>query len=139
MGGFTGITPLFRRRHFPPYRSPESSNPVSPQSTPSVSPPSGPQTPGTPGGLTIGRGGGGGSVSGVTTPAAARTKSLGKLEKDEWYAVDVDYSGGEKKKWAGVEYESAGGREVGRMVKGLWDERGWECLWVSLGFSSHHT
>jgi len=45
--------------------------------------------------------------------------------------VDVDYSGGEKKKWAGREYEAKGGKEVGRMVKGLWDERGWECLWVS--------
>lgn len=132
LGGFTGITPLFRRRHFPPYRSPSSSNPASP----SLSPTSGPAGSAGAGGggvsLTIGRGGGGGGVSGATTPAAARTKSLGRLEKDEWYAVDVDYSGGEKKKWAGVEYESKGGREVGKMVRGLWDERGWECLWVSL-------
>lgn len=73
----------------------------------------------------------GAGVSGATTPAAGRTKSLGKLDKDEWYAVDVDCSGPEKRKWAGVEYESRGGKEVGRMVKGLWDERGWECLWVS--------
>jgi hypothetical protein len=60
-----------------------------------------------------------------------RTKNLGHLEPDEWYAVDVDYSGSEKRKWVGVGYESKGGSEVGKMVKGLWDERGWECLWVS--------
>ena len=61
-----------------------------------------------------------------------RTKSLGHLEGDEWFAVDCDYSGGERRRWAGVGYESEGGKEVGTMVKGLWDERGWECLWVSL-------
>ena len=44
--------------------------------------------------------------------------------------MDCDYSGGERRRWAGVGYESEGGKEVGKMVKGLWDERGWECLWV---------
>ena len=60
-----------------------------------------------------------------------RTKSLGHLEGDEWFAVDCDYSGPDRRRWAGVGYESQGGGEVGRMVRGLWDERGWECLLVS--------
>ncbi|EIW70968.1 hypothetical protein TREMEDRAFT_73151 [Tremella mesenterica DSM 1558] len=38
-------------------------------------------------------------------------------------------AGPEMRKWAGVTYESPGGKEVGNMVRGLWDERGWECLW----------
>jgi hypothetical protein len=63
--------------------------------------------------------------------AQAREKSIGKVEDHEWYATDVKYAGKEMRRWAGVEYESVGGREVGLMVKGLWDERGWECLWVS--------
>jgi hypothetical protein len=48
-----------------------------------------------------------------------------------WYGVDVEYGGREMRRWAGVAYESKGGKEVGRMVRGLWDERGWETLWVS--------
>ena len=99
------MTPLFRRRQYPTY-TPQSASP-------SPSPPD----------------------SGINTPNlhpnAGRTKNLGHLEQDEWYAVDCDYSGPEKRKWAGVGYECAGGGEVGRMVRGLWDERGWECLWVS--------
>ncbi len=54
---------------------------------------------------------------------------------EEWYAADVAYGGREMKKWAGVEYQSQGGEEVGKMVRSLWDERGWECLWV-LSFRS---
>ena len=38
------------------------------------------------------------------------------------------------RKWAGVTYQSEGGEEVGRMVRALWDERGWECLWVSTAY-----
>lgn len=50
---------------------------------------------------------------------------------NEAYAIDILHSGPEERRWAGVRYESEGGEEVGRMVRGLWDERGWECLWVS--------
>lgn len=57
--------------------------------------------------------------------------STGKLKKEEWYAADVAYGGPEMRKWAGLKYQSEGGEEVGKMVQGLWDERGWECLWVS--------
>lgn len=46
-----------------------------------------------------------------------------------WYAVDVEYAGAEVRKWAGVTYEAEGGHEVGNMVRGLWDERGWETIW----------
>ena len=63
--------------------------------------------------------------------SSGRAKFLGKLEQRDWYAADVAYAGREMSEWAGVEFESPGGREVGRMVKGLWDPRGWECLWVS--------
>ncbi|ORY30227.1 hypothetical protein BCR39DRAFT_530056 [Naematelia encephala] len=64
-----------------------------------------------------------------TTDSAGRAKFIKKLERHQWYSADVAYGGQEAKKWAGVEVESPGGKEVGRMVKGLWDERGWECLW----------
>jgi hypothetical protein len=104
LGGFSGVTPLFRRKAYPTY-TPQSASPSPPDSD-----------------------------SGINTPAGAgagRTKNLGHLEQDEWFAVDCDYSGSEKRKWAGVGYECNGGREVGRMVRGLWNERGWECLWVS--------
>ncbi|ODN85100.1 hypothetical protein L202_00923 [Cryptococcus amylolentus CBS 6039] len=46
----------------------------------------------------------------------------------DWYNTDVLHGGKELRRWAGVKYESRGGEEVGRMVRGLWDERGWECL-----------
>lgn len=59
------------------------------------------------------------------------TRTLGKLKKEESYSVDVEYGGTEMRKWAGKEYQSVGGEEVARMVRGLWDERGWECVWVS--------
>lgn len=47
-----------------------------------------------------------------------------------WYAVDVDYGGKELREWAGVQYQSHGGQEVGNMVKALWPEQGWETIWV---------
>ena len=62
--------------------------------------------------------------------SAGRAKFLGKLDQRDWYAADVAYAGKEMSEWAGVTYESRGGAEVGNMVKGLWDPRGWECLWV---------
>lgn len=46
-----------------------------------------------------------------------------------WYAVDLEYSGAELRRWAGVEFETPGGQKVGEMVRGLWDERGWETIW----------
>lgn len=111
LGGFTGVTPLFRRKNYPTFTpSPKISPPTSGTTSPDANP-----NPNLNVGAVLGR-----------------TKSLGHLEGDEWFAVDCDYSGGERRRWAGVGYESEGGREVGTMVKGLWDERGWECLWVSL-------
>ncbi|WVQ80115.1 hypothetical protein IAT38_002216 [Cryptococcus sp. DSM 104549] len=67
-------------------------------------------------------------LEGSLTPAG-RGKIETGVSKEEWYARDVKHAGTEMRKWAGVEYECAGGKEVGRMVRGLWDERGWECLW----------
>ncbi|EKC97378.1 cytoplasm protein [Trichosporon asahii var. asahii CBS 8904] len=46
-----------------------------------------------------------------------------------WYAVDLAYGGREMKRWAGVQFETPGGQKVGEMVRGLWDERGWETIW----------
>lgn len=57
-------------------------------------------------------------------------KNIGKLDGKSWYAADVAYAGAEMRRWAGVGYESKGGEEVGKMVRGLWDPKGWECLWV---------
>jgi len=68
-----------------------------------------------------------------TTDMVTRFKAIGTVKPRDWYAVDVAYAGAEMRKWAGVEYESAGGKQVGKMVKGLWDPRGWECLWVRFG------
>lgn len=65
--------------------------------------------------------------------SAGRAKFIGNLPGRDWYAADVAYAGGEMRRWAGVEYESKGGQEVGRMVRELWDPRGWECIWVSGG------
>jgi hypothetical protein len=59
------------------------------------------------------------------------TRTIPPKEKHEWYAVDCAFGGPEVRRWAGVTYESQGGGEVGKMVKSLWDERGWECVWVS--------
>ncbi|WVN87413.1 uncharacterized protein L203_102592 [Cryptococcus depauperatus CBS 7841] len=57
-------------------------------------------------------------------------RSLQTSAKDnDWYAIDVAHGGYEMQRWAGVQYESNGGTEVGKMIRGLWDERGWECLW----------
>ncbi|RXK39988.1 hypothetical protein M231_02783 [Tremella mesenterica] len=39
-------------------------------------------------------------------------------------------AGDDVKRWTGVQFECPGGHEVGRMVRSLWDERGWECLWL---------
>ncbi|KAK8870082.1 hypothetical protein IAR55_000652 [Kwoniella newhampshirensis] len=71
------------------------------------------------------------SNDGSATPAGAvgRGKYQVELPKTEWYARDVMHGGREMRQWAGAQYESEGGKEVGKMVKGLWDERGWECLW----------
>ena len=80
LGGFTGVTPLFRRKNYPTFTP-----------SPKVSPP----------------------TSGTTSPDAnsnpnlnvgavlGRTKSLGHLEGDEWFAVDCDYSGGERRRCMG--------------------------------------
>ena len=57
--------------------------------------------------------------------------ALGMLKDEEWYAADVAYGGREMRKWSKVEYQSVGGEQVASMVRGLWDERGWECVWVS--------
>lgn len=66
-----------------------------------------------------------------TKEMVSQTKLIGRLQERDWYAADVAYAGEEMRKWAGVTYESKGGQEVGKMVRGLWDPRGWECLWVS--------
>jgi hypothetical protein len=58
-------------------------------------------------------------------------KRIPPKEKHEWHSVDCNFGGAELRRWAGVEYQSQGGQEVGAMVRSLWDERGWECLWVS--------
>lgn len=58
-------------------------------------------------------------------------KRIPPKQKHEWHSVDCNFAGAELRRWAGVEYQSQGGQEVGAMVRSLWDERGWECLWVS--------
>ncbi|KAE8538175.1 hypothetical protein D1P53_005513 [Cryptococcus gattii VGV] len=78
------------------------------------------------------------SPAGSIAPASANQTSLGPgathpgphvPSAEGWYPLDLTYAGPSLRRWAGVTYESEGGHEVGRMVKGLWDERGWECLW----------
>jgi hypothetical protein len=54
------------------------------------------------------------------------------IKDEEWFDIDVSVGGDEMRSWAGVEYESEGGKEVGNMVRGLWDERGFETAWVNL-------
>ena len=60
-----------------------------------------------------------------------RQKYIGRIREKDWYAADIAYSGPEARRWAGVGYMAKGGQEIDKMVRGLWDERGWECLWVS--------
>ncbi|OCF40891.1 hypothetical protein I317_05341 [Kwoniella heveanensis CBS 569] len=55
--------------------------------------------------------------------------TLSEFGEQDWYAVDLKFGGPELQKWANRQYEAKGGQEVGKMVKALWDERGWECLW----------
>jgi hypothetical protein len=66
-----------------------------------------------------------------SSDSQARETPIGTVDKGEWYVTDVKFAGKEMRRWAGVKYESQGGQELGRMVRALWDERGWECLWVS--------
>ncbi|WVQ80946.1 hypothetical protein IAT38_003053 [Cryptococcus sp. DSM 104549] len=57
------------------------------------------------------------SVCGRRSPLSIPSSSIATL------------AGNDMRGWAGVQYEMCGGHEVGKMVKRLWDERGWECLW----------
>lgn len=52
----------------------------------------------------------------------------GPKPKAGWYVEDIKYAGEELRRWAGVEFEAKGAHEVSNMVRGLWDPRGWECL-----------
>ncbi|WVQ69614.1 uncharacterized protein L199_007834 [Kwoniella botswanensis] len=54
---------------------------------------------------------------------------LSDYQSDNWLAVDLMFGGKEMRDWAGKQYTSKGGQEVQKMVEGLWDVRGWECLW----------
>ncbi|WVQ77604.1 hypothetical protein IAR50_007292 [Cryptococcus sp. DSM 104548] len=99
LGGFTGVTPI----NFPATPPEFASLQAPPSSSSSGSVPA-----------ALGRG----AVDGAGDHVAS-----------DWYNTDVIHGGKELKKWAGVKYESRGGEEVGRMVRGLWDERGWECLY----------
>ncbi|ODO11228.1 hypothetical protein I350_00003 [Cryptococcus amylolentus CBS 6273] len=47
----------------------------------------------------------------------------------EWQYLDRIQGHSEMKRWYGVEHEAEGGHEIGAMVRSLWDERGWECVW----------
>ncbi|ODN73632.1 hypothetical protein L198_08283 [Cryptococcus wingfieldii CBS 7118] len=49
----------------------------------------------------------------------------------DWHHHDQLRGGTDIQKWYGVRYEAEGGHEVGSMVRALWDERGWECVWVA--------
>ena len=60
-------------------------------------------------------------------------KNLVDMPKEVWYDIDVAVGGAEMRQWDGREYETEGGGEVGGMVRGLWDERGWETIWVGRG------
>ncbi|WVQ77606.1 hypothetical protein IAR50_007294 [Cryptococcus sp. DSM 104548] len=48
-----------------------------------------------------------------------------------WYHHDQSKGSAEVQKWYGVQYEAEGGHEVASMVRDLWDERGWECVWFA--------
>jgi len=135
LGGFTGITPLRSFRIASPTSSSGLPSPPSEPAEP-VDPSAGPSS----------------SPSGTTAPAVvaeasalapeilftqdmvARQKYIGRIREKDWYAADIAYSGPEARRWAGVGYMAQGGQEIDKMVRGLWDERGWECLWVSLAF-----
>ena len=115
LGGFTGVTPL--RPYQPSHPAPPSdptNAPIPSHNCTDRNPTSTSPT-----------------LSNPSHDSQGRAKFIGKLEDRDWYAADVAYAGGDMRKWAGVEYESPGGKGIGRMVKGLWDPRGWECLWVS--------
>lgn len=130
LGGFTGVVPVLRDDESESEESDsdvdESANdlpaeiPFTPPSSAPVSPTTSamPRTP--PPALP------------ANNPAHAGRAGPESCGKGGWYAVDVQYGGREMRRWAGVNYESKGGREVGRMVRGLWDERGWETVWVSM-------
>lgn len=62
-------------------------------------------------------------------PGFVGTKFFPKLRPEDYYTADVHSGGRDLREWAGVEYESVGGSEVGGMVRGLWDPRGWETAW----------
>jgi len=106
---------------------------IAPPPTASIAPADKPVSPGAPGAPLSGREDDKGDPAAVpfTAEMVGRSKLIGKVKTEDWYAADVAYSGGEMRQWAGKEYECRGGEEVGKMVRGLWDPRGWECLWVS--------
>lgn len=64
-----------------------------------------------------------------TNDGPGRSGPADPHEEGGWYAVDLAYGGREMKRWAGVQFETPGGQKVGEMVRGLWDERGWETIW----------
>ncbi|WVQ80947.1 hypothetical protein IAT38_003054 [Cryptococcus sp. DSM 104549] len=70
-----------------------------------------------------------------SSPATTQPSGPGKiqrcLKKHEWYAADTEIGENDIRNWAGVQYEMRGGHEMARMVRRLWDERGWECLWFA--------
>jgi len=71
-------------------------------------------------------------VQRLDAESISRPRSRADGEDDSgYYAIDVQYGGEDIRAWAGVEFESIGGHEVGNMVCGLWDPRGWETVWVS--------
>ncbi|WWD00940.1 hypothetical protein V866_007878 [Kwoniella sp. B9012] len=71
------------------------------------------------------------AVNGTTPPHPFGwgATQLSDYQSDSWLAVDLMFGGKEMREWAGKQYTSKGGQEVQKMVEGLWDVRGWECLW----------
>ncbi|WVN87411.1 uncharacterized protein L203_102590 [Cryptococcus depauperatus CBS 7841] len=67
-------------------------------------------------------------ISMTGTPVGRGANQV-SLPKAEWYLADRIYGGNELQRWTGVQHETKGGHEVGKIVRKLWDERGWECLW----------
>ena len=136
LGGFTGVVPVLRdgdvsdvdddsndeRNELPPERPfTPSGSPKSPLSPVAHHFPKSPTSPTSP-------------YSRMPMTPPPKLPPAGRRGPDEagkggWYAVDVEYGGREMRRWAGVTYESKGGKEIGRMVRGLWDERGWETVW----------
>ena len=116
LGGFTGVIPILDLSSTPPSTSSASSSASLPshryktsQCTRSTPPPPPPALH-------------------ITPHVPSDTQS--DIPANEAYAIDCQHGGDEMRRWAGVGYEADGGGEVGGMVRGLWDERGWECLWV---------